>query len=702
MHHVLILALIFGALARTAVPAPDLSAAAPAAPPSALTSEEAQDALAEARPESAPLPLYGDTAAVQTAIAAVRAGLAHAAAGSADAAAAAYDAAARQLPSFQPWAHALAATAAARGGDTAAVRRHLAAADPEIVRDWAWRARVDAALAARDSAAAARLAVAAADAMTEPSRRTQALTRAGVIQAGMRRHGDALNSLRRALDESVAPVAAVEAARTMSALPGLTTDDRRRIGRVWLRHGNMDRATSAYDAYLAAASIPAAERAMIQLELGRALFNARDYTAAERRLRAAIAAGGAREHAAEAALLLGRSLYRQSRQADARAAFLKLTQDYPGTEAAGRAHFIIADIDHDAGRTAGAKTHYRAAMQAGGPDAGLSAARLGGFALLEGRPREAADIFADAWRRLTGSARQQSGYWWAHALHMAGAQDSARLVFAEVRTIDPFSYYGLRAGERLGAGTWDFGPSRPAPVTTQLRTEIAARVDALDVLRAVELNEAAELEAARITARYTAVDGAMYSLGQAYHARDQTFNGIRIGRELLRRENNVWNRQVLELVYPFPYRDDVVRYARANNLDPHLVAGLIRQESMFNTRARSPVGALGLMQVMPNTGTQVARGLGISGFQPARLTEPSLNLRIGTKYLADQIRAHNGRLVDAIASYNAGPQRLTRWRQFPEYADPEIFIERIPFEETRNYVKIVQQNARIYRELYGS
>jgi soluble lytic murein transglycosylase len=263
-------------------------------------------------------------------------------------------------------------------------------------------------------------------------------------------------------------------------------------------------------------------------------------------------------------------------------------------------------------------------VQANGPEAGLSAVRLGTFSLLEGRPREAAGIFANAYRRISGNARQQPGYWWAHALYAAGAQDSARLVFAEVRAIDPFSYYGMRSGERLGGAAWPLSPSRSAPVSAQVRTEIAGRVDVLDMLRAAELTEATDLESARVTAHYAGMDGAMYALGQAYHAREQTFNGIRVGRELLRRENNVWNRQVLELIYPFPYREDVIRYARANNLDPYLVAGLIRQESMFNARARSPVGALGLMQVMPNTGTQIARGLGINGFQPSRLTEPSL------------------------------------------------------------------------------
>ena len=698
MHHLLILTLILGALARATAGA-DTAAPQTGAP---FSPDEARAALAAPHPETAPLPLVGDTVAVRAAETEMRAGLTAANAGNAAAAVAAYRKAAELVPALEPWAHALSATAVARTGDTAAVRRHLAASDPEIVRDWGWRARVDAAQAAGDGAGAARAAIAAADAMTEPARRVAPLARAGAIHASARRHDEARALLRRAIDESVAPAAAVEAARTLDGLAGLTAEDRRRIGRVYLRHRNMPRATAAYDAYLAAASLPATERAMIQLELGRALFETRDYPAAERRLRAAVAAGGSREHSAEAALLLGRALYRQGRHDDARTRFLAVTREFPGSESAARAHFILGDLDHDAGRVQSASTHYRAVIQAGGPETGLSAARLGAFSLMAGRPREAAAVYADAWQRLDGRARQQPGYWLAHALEAAGAPDSARTVLAEVRRMDPFSYYGLRAGDRLAAGRWDFGQSQPSTASAQVRYAVAARLDGLDVLRALELTEAATLESARIIAQYDGLEGALYALGQAYHARGQIFNGISIGRELLRRADGAWNRQILELVYPFPYRDDVIRYAQANGLDPYLVAGLIRQESMFNPRARSPVGAVGLMQVMPNTGTAVARGLGISGFTTARLTEPSLNLQIGTKYLADQIRAHNGRLVDAIASYNAGPTRLRAWRQFPEYADTELFIERIPFEETRSYVRIVQQNALIYRELYGS
>jgi len=83
------------------------------------------------------------------------------------------------------------------------------------------------------------------------------------------------------------------------------------------------------------------------------------------------------------------------------------------------------------------------------------------------------------------------------------------------------------------------------------------------------------------------------------------------------------------------------------------------------------------------------------------LRDPEVNIRLGTRFLADQMQRHGGRLTDVFAAYNAGPTRMNRWRNFPEHADEEIFAERIPFEETRNYVKILRFNRELYRTIYG-
>jgi soluble lytic murein transglycosylase len=657
-------------------------------------------------PQAAAAADAADPDAVRRATEAVRAGLEHARASRTNPAVAAYARAAEVLPAFAPWAALLSAQAAARAGDTAAVRRHLARSDTALVREWGWRARVDAALASGDTARAARIASGAAESIENAARRAEALTRAGTLQLRRGRTTEARTALRRAIDSSTAATASVEAARTLGSIAHPTAADQLRIGRVYLRHGNYDRAATAIAAYVNAGGVTVAERAKLQLELGRGLFNARQYAAAERRLRLAASIAGrnaaARQSAAEATYYLGRAQNRRGNSTAARATFVRVTRSFPGTMAAAQSHYALADIDHEEGRLESARTHYRAVIEAHGPDAALAAVRLASMALLAAEPRQAARVLGSVYRRAEASAdRQQTGYWWAHALTKAGARDSARLVLAAVQKVDPFGYYGLRAGELLETDPWDFARPEPAAVGASVRARVGRAVDVIDVLRGAGLPESSEFEVSRIFDRFDDVDGAFYALGAAFHDHDMTSHGIRVGRELLRREGG-WNRQILQLVYPFPYRAALTAAARANELDPYLVAGLIRQESMFNPRARSVAGALGLMQVMPATGTRLARSLGMRSFRTSQLTDPAINLRLGTRYLADQIRAHNGRLIDAIAAYNAGPHRVARWRDFPEHRDPDLFAERIPFEETRDYVRIVRQNARIYRELYGS
>jgi soluble lytic murein transglycosylase len=148
-------------------------------------------------------------------------------------------------------------------------------------------------------------------------------------------------------------------------------------------------------------------------------------------------------------------------------------------------------------------------------------------------------------------------------------------------------------------------------------------------------------------------------------------------------------------MYPLPYQAVIEREARARGLDPYFVAALIRQESRFNRNAKSGAGAVGLMQVMPATGKRLGASVG-------SLTDAETNIKLGTRFLGDLIRMYDERLDLVLAAYNAGPSRANRWRSFPEFAAQDLFVERIPFEETRDYVKVVQLNAAIYRAIYGA
>jgi soluble lytic murein transglycosylase len=155
-----------------------------------------------------------------------------------------------------------------------------------------------------------------------------------------------------------------------------------------------------------------------------------------------------------------------------------------------------------------------------------------------------------------------------------------------------------------------------------------------------------------------------------------------------------------QLAYPLLDPELLASEAKRTSLDPALVAALIRQESGFNPRATSAAGARGLMQVMPAVGRQIARTRRIPDWSDQLLYQPEVSIELGTSHLAASLAEYD-ELARALAAYNAGGSRVARWSRKAGVVDPELFIERIPFEETRDYVRIVMRNRDLYRALYS-
>jgi len=183
----------------------------------------------------------------------------------------------------------------------------------------------------------------------------------------------------------------------------------------------------------------------------------------------------------------------------------------------------------------------------------------------------------------------------------------------------------------------------------------------------------------------------------AFLAMDQSSRAIRIAQKLA--ESGKRDEEVMRIVYPLVDRDELARAAKAQGLEPALVAAIIRQESSFNPRAVSAADARGLMQVLPSVGQDVAKSLGFPVWYPALLLDADANLQLGTAHLATY-RKQYGPLPRVLAAYNAGGSRVERWTNRPGSDDPEMFTERISFAETRDYVRVVQRNLAVYRVLY--
>ncbi len=164
----------------------------------------------------------------------------------------------------------------------------------------------------------------------------------------------------------------------------------------------------------------------------------------------------------------------------------------------------------------------------------------------------------------------------------------------------------------------------------------------------------------------------------------------------------VWNKGALPLWtagYPRAYSDLVSQNAALNGLSEGLVYAFIRAESGFTPAVKSGAGAIGLMQMMPATAKLTAREKG--EFNPQRLIVPEYNIKLGTRHLHDLMKEHNGDVVYMAAAYNAGSSALERWKKCYKGLKKDEFIESIPYQETRDYVKKVYASAATYRQLYG-
>ncbi|WP_243138180.1 lytic transglycosylase domain-containing protein [Heliorestis acidaminivorans] len=157
---------------------------------------------------------------------------------------------------------------------------------------------------------------------------------------------------------------------------------------------------------------------------------------------------------------------------------------------------------------------------------------------------------------------------------------------------------------------------------------------------------------------------------------------------------------VQKIIYPLPHKETIFKYARQNDIDPYLVAAIIRRESKFWIWAESPQGAKGLMQLMPQTAEWIAQEMDMNDYSHDKLYEPHRNIKMGCWYLANLNKEFQGNIILVIASYNGGRGNVRQWIDEKGWTGQEHSIDMIPYPETRAYVKGVLQDYQIYRNLY--
>ena len=336
-----------------------------------------------------------------------------------------------------------------------------------------------------------------------------------------------------------------------------------------------------------------------------------------------------------------------------------------------------------------ARTHARA---------GQARMRSGQIYLGRSDRVQAAGVFEGYLEDFPEGRRWQEASYWAGRMRMElGDTSVAEKHIRQIKTRDPVSYYAVIGAELLGElYTMNVSDADDPAIPPWLNRGLSD----IDLFTEAGLEQAAvaEIDRLREVARTSKND--MLGLAEGLIARGRTIDGINLGWAL-RDEGYEWDSRLIRVAFPLPYLDLIRREAMEWGVDPIILAAIIRQESAFKADIVSRAGAIGLMQVMPPTGAQLARVHGPSDFQEAHLASPEVSLHLGAAYFVEMSARYDGVLPLILSAYNAGPTRATRWKQYPEISDLLRFTERIPFVETRGYVKNVRRNLGIYGVLYG-
>ncbi|MGQ9491445.1 MAG: lytic transglycosylase domain-containing protein [Anaerolineae bacterium] len=444
---------------------------------------------------------------------------------------------------------------------------------------------------------------------------------------------------------------------------------------------------------------------------------------------------------AEAWLAKGQALARAGLKEQAIATYRRLAELRPDVPQAATALWRVAALlDDQPPSPVAAQAYLDMARRYPAAETGWRAYQAAGLIYFRTKDWDRA---AAVWREMAGQpalaafARPVAYFWLGRTLLAAGDQAGARQAWHAAQQADPYNFFSLRAAawaagqadawvrERTwppGAPSVPLPPPRPAAemveVTAWLRSwagdgrlvpgSLPERVQADadwrrgKTLLSLGLRLSALAQWERLRTRYADDPWALAALAFAF--RDQGAHRL----SLLCAERLVakWGRPMAEapaalqrLAYPIPYTELIQDTAARQNLDPRLLAAIIRQESRFEGGATSVAGAQGLMQVMPGTAAGIARQLRWPNFQPQQAYLPYVNVAFGAFYVRQWLSHFDGSLFAALAAYNGGPGNAAVWYGWtPE--DDDLLAALININETRVYVQAVWANYEVYRRLY--
>jgi soluble lytic murein transglycosylase len=341
--------------------------------------------------------------------------------------------------------------------------------------------------------------------------------------------------------------------------------------------------------------------------------------------------------------------------------------------------------------------------------------RAGWLSYRQGLYADAARLFNQQIRLYPGATETVAALYWRGRLYETVEQkpDLAAANYRALLRAYPHYFYAQLARQRLAAlGNYQ-KEALPAPQPQLDRIqappvpplEESFPADSPHLAKARLLANAGmnEYIAQEIAADPDSSSWSALAEAQIYASYDENFRAMRIVKRALPSAATASIQSIplayWRILFPKPWWETIRTESAKNNLDPYLVAALIRQESEFNPSAVSPANAYGLMQLLPATGKSLAREEGMKHFQTFQLFDPATNIRLGTRYLRKTLDKFGGVTEYALAAYDAGDDRVLDWQAGGPYQGIDEFVESIPFTETREYVESILRNLETYKAI---
>ncbi len=380
-----------------------------------------------------------------------------------------------------------------------------------------------------------------------------------------------------------------------------------------------------------------------------------------------------------------------------RATLRSITTAYPKDTSAASALLLLADLATDDNRDQDARQTLAALLKRfpTGRHATNARFRAGMIAYIQGDRKAAAASFDSLVARDSNSTEALAATYWAGRSYAAlGDKTRSKARWRSIIAKEPLSYYAVVAAKRLD--TTLVAPDRSPPNYAKVPA-VDTAMSRVVALKDVGMDVEAGFENDRLFRDAMGNSARMIATAHALAGTDQASRSIALGRRAIDEIGH--SPENFRLYFPVLERETLISSSKENGLDPVLVAALIRQESNFNPLATSPVGARGLMQLMPAVGKAVADTKGIGPWDPDLLYQPAVNIKLGTAHLSGLAHKYP-EVVKVLSAYNAGESRVEKWSSKAGAADPEVFTERIPFVETRDYVRTILRNRAYYQALY--